>query len=907
MPASRIIAEFPRSGGISLKPQAAIYPWGKEMGIAEDLKSLISEEQVASNPLTLYAYSTDASLYEVMPQVVVYVEREEDIQRVMSYAFDKGIPVTPRCSGSSISGGAIGKGIILDFCNYNSVEEVNPEEKWVRIRPGVIYADLNRILERFDLMFPPDPASGDFNRLGGMMGHNASGPRSVMYGFTKDYVLELEVFLPDGRKLIAKNYDVEDTEFNRLLSDYQEVKMLYDLVKNNVKTILSNRPLVHKNTSGYNLFDIAEGLMEGKFYLPKVFVGADGTLGVISKARLGLVDLPKQNVTALLYFDMIEEAASAVVEILKVEPTAVEILEWNSMDLIGREEYGIPKNAEAMILVEFTEGDLEEKLSQTEEICRKYSLSTEPRRAYDEEEQKEVWKVRKAIVPILYKYDPKKKPIPFVEDAVVPTESVPQFVRYATSLFRRYSLQAGIYGHIGDGNTHMRPLVDANDPSDFDVMRKILPKIYGKAIELRGSITGEHGDGRLRPEYVPKLYGEELYGLFKQVKGVFDPKGIMNPDVKISDRKWTEEIDFHKIAFECATCAKCNPLCPSFDIWQREDYGPRGWYRIAKSHDLDYGKAKAYFDFCLNCKMCRVVCPAGADPSEEVLRVRSFSPSSIEEVTGKKLSEDFGEALVLSLGKRYALPSRDSGLSDLFSGTDEIAYFSGCFERELKTGISEDMAVIFRNASVEVSYPDQVCCGAPDITYGYPEKAREKARFNIDSFSRYRKIITPCPTCALYLKEYSSLLSGDELYFEKAKQFSEKVITASEFIHSYLLPKLQWKGYGWRTVFHAPFHEIALSTSEISLEILRNLLGIEFEELDEPARCCGAVLGFNLHKPDFSGKMLKKCVESLELPKVENVVTSSVYCLYYLKEGTKTDVSVEHLVSVVRRALDALE
>src|SRR5262245_28754701 len=600
--------------------------------IASDLRAAIGDEKVKDDYSTLTAYAVDASIYRMTPQAVVLVESEEDIAATVHYAVQRGIPLTPRAAGTNLTGSAIGSGIIVDVSRLNRVLELNRDEQWARVQPGVVLAELNTQLGRHGLLFGPDPSSGDMCKLGGMLANNSSGPHTLRYGAVKDNVEALRVCLQSGEWLNAKAYRFDDPICADLIKTHGPLQDLQSLLQDHAPLIAQKRPTVSKNSCGYNLFGLADGMARGRFDLPKLFVGSEGTLGLFSEATIKLVKKPRATLTALIHFHRLEDVGDAVPKLLELHPSALEVMDANTLDLIGRSKHGIPADSAATLLAELdVDGltvDLHEQAERMATVCRRYPLASEIVVAYDQERRDQLWKARKALYPTLYRFDPRKKPINFVDDVVVRAERISELIRYLEEFFGGQRVPVAIFGHIGNGNAHIVPLLDVNDEQDFQKMVTGYHEIHQTVLDrFGGSICGEHGDGRVRAEYVRKMFGSALYDLFVKVKRAFDPSGVLNPGVKISDRPFTEHIDHIRLSKSCATCAKCNAVCPVYDVFRSEDMSSRGWFEIVTDKNYSYLNSKRVVEACLNCKSCRTACPAGVDVSQLILERRAEHPN----------------------------------------------------------------------------------------------------------------------------------------------------------------------------------------------------------------------------------------------------------------------------------------
>ncbi|HMZ56598.1 MAG TPA: FAD-binding oxidoreductase, partial [Nitrospira sp.] len=450
--------------------------------VASDLRHLLGSAKVQDDVPTLTAYAVDASIYRMTPKAVVLAEHEADIDAVVRFAVAKGIPLTPRAAGTNLTGSAVGSGIILDVSKMNRILELNEEERWARVQPGIVLAELNKQLGRRNLLFGPDPSSGDMCKLGGMVANNSSGPHTLIYGSVKDNVQALRVCLPSGSWLSAAPMGLDDPALAHLLTAHPTLKPILDLVQRQRALIDSKKPTVSKNSCGYNVFGLADGLKQGLFDLPKLFVGSEGTLGVVSEARLRLVPKPQGTLTALIHFRRLEEVGEAVPHLLGLRPSALEVMDANTLNLIGRVAHGIPADAAATLLAELDssdgEADLRERADRMNAICRRYQLCGDLTIAYDKEQRDQLWKARKALYPTLYRFDPRKKPINFVDDVVVRAERISELIRYLETFFEGQHVPVAIFGHIGNGNAHITPLLDVNDRQDFDKMVQAYHEIH---------------------------------------------------------------------------------------------------------------------------------------------------------------------------------------------------------------------------------------------------------------------------------------------------------------------------------------------------------------------------------------------------------------------------------------------
>ena len=926
--------------------------------IAADLRAQLGSEKVKDDVPTLTAYAVDASIYRMVPKAVVLVESEEDIAKTVSYAVARGIPLTPRAAGTNLTGSAIGSGIILDVSRLNTILEVNREEKWARVQPGVVLAELNRQLGRHGLLFGPDPSSGDMCKLGGMLANNSSGPHTLRYGAVKDNVHRLRMCLASGTWLDAQSYRLNDPTLERLLSTIPALRNIVVLVQSHADLIRSKRPAVSKNSCGYNLFGLADGLADGRFDLPKLLVGSEGTLGVVSEATLKLVEKPKATLTALIHFRRLEEVGDAVPHLLGLEPSALEVMDANTLDLIGRAQHGVPVDAAATLLIEVDadsfDVDLQERAEQMAAACRPYKLAAELTLAFDPERREQLWKARKALYPTLYRFDPQKKPINFVDDVVVRAERISELIRYLEEFFEGQRIPVAIFGHIGNGNAHIVPLLNVNDRIDFEKMVQGYHEIHSTVLDrFGGSICGEHGDGRVRAEYVRKMFGEDLYSLFVQVKKAFDPGNVLNPGIKISEISFTEHIDYTRLSKPCATCAKCNSVCPVYDVFQSEDMSSRGWFEIVTAKDYSYLNSKRVVEACLNCKSCRTICPAGVDVSDLILQKRAEHPNrlagwifrfqargaqfdSILRLLGKtqpiwdrpwlrRLLDWLTRPIMRALAATARLPSelvlpklaarqlRDRH-ADLIpraptqSQAGGVAYFHGCAANYFDDGVGDAVIGVLRKHGVEPVLPPQRCSGTPIQTYGHQDLVRESARFNLQSFAPYKTIVTGCASCTLMLKDYPTLFpDGEER--QEAERLAKKVVHIAEFVaRSPHHPPMAPAAARTKCVtYHSSCHLRAAGVTKEPRTILSSLPGVNFAEMPDADRCAGGAGTYIVKDYETSQKIFERKARAVEEAGADVVATSCPACMIQLKNGLQGRVEVKHVAQMLHEAYQAAE
>ncbi len=905
-----------------------------------DLEQVLGPRKVLSDSPAITAYSIDASIYKVPPLAVAIIESSDDLAVVLSYARKEGIPLTARSGGTNVTGNAIGEGIILEFSRLNKILEVHEQERWARVEPGIVYAELNRALAKKGLMFAPDPSSGDMCKLGGMLGNNAAGPHTLKYGATKENVTEIEVLLHNGNWVTAKEYRLEYPDFKSLLEKNRFIEEWIRLIWENKELILSKKKTVSKNASGYNLFAIADGLAEGKLPLHQLFIGSEGTLGLIREAKIKLVPRPTAIATGLIYFNRLSDIGPAVNDILPLSPSALEMMDRNSLVLVSRQGIAIPKEAHAMLLVEFDDALAKFRMEETRRKMDRYGLTVPMIIGFGEENQTKLWQVRKAMYPTLYQYDLKKKPVNFADDVVIAADRIPQLISYLDRLFIDQGVPVAIYGHIGNGNAHINPLLNLSDSHDFEKMVFLYQKIHETVIaDFGGSICGEHGDGRVRAELLPKLYGSELYGLFKKTKELFDPDRILNPGVKISDVPFTARIDFERLSKQCATCGKCNSVCPVYDVVGEESNAARGWFHVVTDPNYSYEKSSRVVEACINCKSCRVVCPAGIDVSEWVLKKREEHPNRVaggvfslqhdrpalfermlkfagvtqpiwDNKIGRIAIDYLTRPFLKGLAPTARIPSNmilprlakkhlRERYPNLIKARSNTAYFHGCAANYFDDGVGDAVINALKKIGVTPALPPQRCSGVPIQTYGHMDRVRENAKFNIDSLDHFDHIVTGCASCTFMLKDYPAILTGG-VYHEKAKSVAKKVAHISEWVakeNHFVIPPS--KGKKIKVTYHSSCHLRAAGVGSAPRELLRKMTNLEYVEMPDADRCAGGAGTFCIKNPEMSRAIFERKRKGIEASGAHIVATSCPACMIQLKDGLKGKVIVKHIAELL--------
>ena len=660
--------------------------------IARDLRSLIRGD-VEFDPVSRRLYATDAGLSQIEPLGVVSPRDAEDVARLVAYCAERGLSVVPRGMGSGLNGAAVGAGIQVDFTRYmDSVLEVAPDASWVRVQPGLVLASLNRHLRRHGAFFAPDPSSENHCSLGGMIGTNASGARTVAYGATKDHVLALDVVLADGSLFRAQPMKLDGDEMSTFFTGPTLAGNAFGAVlpelRANKAAIHARMPRVVKNSCGYRVEAIlgdsdisgaaapshtalrgtAQGSVEpGLAHLQKLFVGAEGTLGIVTEATLNLVPLPATRGIAMAYFPSVFAVGEAVPGILALLPTAVEIMDSRFLAVVrendSRVDAMLPEHTDTAILIEF-EGHDDAELDDKFAVLGRHLEGTAALklvRATTAAETEHLWKVRKSAVALMQRMPGPRQPLPFIEDITVHPTELPACVDFLQKLFDREEVSAVMVGHVGDGNLHTRPVLDPKDPADCRMMQLLYDEISAYVLGVRGTMSGEHGDGLVHTSRIQEMYGEEIYAFFKRIKKAFDPHDVLNPGKKIGPQDTAGSL-FDNVRYgpeygtvpqkpllhfathgyeseieRCHGCAVCKSavvttMCPVYKATRREHASPRAKANLLRSiitgaldPEATYGTAavRTVTDYCIECGMCAVECPSQVNIPKLMLEAKS--------------------------------------------------------------------------------------------------------------------------------------------------------------------------------------------------------------------------------------------------------------------------------------------
>ncbi len=799
------------------------------------------------------------------------------------------------------------------------------------MEPGVIYARLNQALQPYGLFFPPDPSSGDYCTIGGMLANNSSGAHSLFYGSSQDYILELELVLSDGSLILAKEDGIEILQKNSSLPE-QISKEIPELFQKFQKEIQEDQPRV-KNSSGYLIW---KAISSGKVNFARLFAGSEGTLGIITKAKLRLERIPQSKIPGLFYFADLESASRAVGELKKFSPLALEIMDHHLLKLVSDFHPGLKSffdsKARAVLLFEASgedEAQARQKLIQAnEQVLEKSRLAYKSILAGNQKESDQLWQTRKSASPILYRLG--RGLVRFIEDIVIPPEHLPEGIRRLEKIFQEFNTFAPILGHAGEGNLHLNPSLNPWDKNDRKKMQEIAEQVYQMVLELGGSISGEHGDGILRSPFVKKQF-PRVYPVFEQLKKIFDPEGILNPGKILADEKklpienikyWYPEKSFSglqkkllkepglEIIFRCHGCGLCRSYCPAVLGFESELALPRSKASIIRAFaqgilpekELKNPHLKTLLESCYSCQRCLSLCPTGveipriAGRIKDYLRQTSFpSPRQILlENSGEliiftsKIPAPFGELAFSSIFKPLlkimginpqasSFPKRGDFSSRRFSpprysfsSREKVIYFPGCLEAGMEQELKQKTLNLLSRLGIDFLLLENICCGMPALSQGNWQRAKSQAEKFLKQIN-----FSPEQELTIITNCPSCVLMFRTYYPMLLGEIGEKFASSVKTIYEWG-ERFSFKEMKGTYAYHRSCHTIALGEPDPVIKLLededKNFAVIEL--------CCGSGGGFELKKENekASEKISAKLKQSLGDLKPEKVISACGLC-----------------------------
>jgi len=660
----------------------------KQNDLHTEVKQLESqlEGDVAIDLSHRLMYATDASVYRELPLGVVRPKSREDIRKLIRFGRENHIPIIPRTAGTSLAGQVVGSGLVVDVSRYmTGILELNTEENWIRIEPGVILDELNQFVAKHGLFFGPETSSSSRCMIGGMVGNNSCGAHSVIYGSTRDHVISVKTILSDGSE--AEFADITLPELTEKMQsgtlEGRIYKQIIEILSNPVNQENIRReypdPSIHRRNTGYAIDLLLETepflRVEGRgskdedrsprhhgttspLNLAKLLAGSEGTLAFITEIKLNLVPLPPpEKALVCVHCRSIEEALKANLVALKYQPGSVELIDKVILDCTTenisqrRNRFFLEGDPGAILIVEFAREHREEIIRLAREMEREmrdagygyaFPVISPP-------DLNRVWALRKAGLGVLSNYPGDRKPVTVIDDTAVTPESLPGYIGEIGQLLERLGLNCVYHAHAGSGELHLRPVLNLKAAQDVKLFHTIALETAKLVKKYKGSLSGEHGDGRLRGEFIPLMIGEENYKLIQSIKQTWDPEGIFNPgkitqtprmNTSLRDhpdqvlRQIDTNFDFSandgivRATEQCNGSGDCRNthltgqwMCPSYMALKDEHTTTRARANIlrefltnsSEKNPFNHTEIHEVMDLCLSCKACKSECPSNVD------------------------------------------------------------------------------------------------------------------------------------------------------------------------------------------------------------------------------------------------------------------------------------------------------
>lgn len=840
------------------------------MNIIPKIKEIVGQENVFDDRVECISYSRDLSVHEGIPDVVVFAYTTEQISAIMRLANESKVPVTVQGSGTATTGASlpVEGGILLDVHKMNNILEINKDNFYARVEPGVICNQLNAELGKQNLMFPPNPGSEAIATIGGMMSTNSSGHRAVKYGTTRDYVKDMQVVLADGT-----------------------------VIKTGFKT--------PKSSFGYDLNHI--------------FASSEGTLGVITEITVKIQPVPEYNALALAIFHDLFAAGKAVTNIIGsgIQLTACEILDKYSLKVV---EEAIGKDVskiEAMLIIECdgVKDVVTRDMEAIGDICKKYDVQ-EFTWSGDPAKAAEIMEARGKLVPTLSRIKPGNRLVAISEDLGVPPTKIPETIERAQEIAEKYDLLLTTFGHIGDGNVHTTFVTDMRSQDEWDRFKPAADELAELALEMGGTVTAEHGTGLARAPYIERQLGPALE-VMRSIKKALDPNNILNPGKMGLEKKkydiydhfafkplldhpegvnsYGEDIDNELLA--CIFCGFCRLGCPTFSVTHRESRNARGRNVLAFNFlngTIEPSKelADAIYS-CTTCQACTYFCPAQVKVDEimEGLRRKLYKAGYTPEPVLGVRDNIFKTGNVYASAKVDRIDIYPSDLKKkIQDGTlkekAETLLFMGCVPSYLDMKMIPSLIKPLDKAGVDYTAlaTEEGCCGFPLFLMGsdefepHAEKVIERIRA-----TGAKELLTPCAGCYKTFKKIYPEIGDLGLEVYHSVHYLEKLMNEG---------KIKFKGeLGKKVTYHDPCDlGRALKVFEEPRNILKAIPGLEFVEMARnrlQARCCGGGGGVLASDPDLAVEMAAERVRDALAVGAEIIVSGCSACKDNLRKGAR--------------------
>ncbi len=851
-------------------------------------------------------YSTDASVYKIKPLGVVIPRTRAALIEIVTLCSKHGCSITMRGGGTSQAGQAIGEGVIVDASKYlHRIIEVNAEERWARVEPGVVLDELNAQLAPLGLRFAPDISTASRATIGGMMANNSAGARSVLYGTTIHHVLEQTVMLSDGSIVEFREMSRDQVPTGDTL-EAACYRTVLGLAEQHEAEIDKRYPKILRRVGGYNLNDFVG---RGPVNLAKMMVGSEGTLCVVLEAKIKLVPLPKAKAVMVIGFADLLEALSAAPVILTHQPSAIEIMDRAILSGAGqnaglektRREF-IAGDPAATLCVEFYgdhKDELTPRLAALEADLRARKLGESYRPETDPAQQQRVWHLREAALGLSMAVKDDAKSISFVEDTAVEPEKLSKFIGRFLEIIRAHETTAGIYAHASVGCLHVRPVINMKTAEGVAKFESIANAVADLVLEFGGSLSGEHGDGLVRSPFMRQMFGDALYQAFREIKRTFDPYGIFNPGKIVDSPPLTSNLRFGagyqspnpKTFFDysdfggmggavemCSGVGACRKklsgtMCPSYMATRDEADSTRGRanvLRLAMTGQLgeaglgDEGVFKV-LDLCLECRACKAECPVGVDMARyksEFLSdyySRHGTPLQAKALGGIAQASVWGSRFApisnwvasatagfMGIDSRRKLPEwrRDTFVKWAAGrkATTQVTLFADTFTNHYDREIGVAAVEILERGGVTPNIFRPGCCGRPLISKGLLAEARTQLEQTIEGLYP----IAQRGEKILFLEPscLSSIKEDATSLLRGEHQKKARVVAQAALLFDEFVATLDlpFKPGPKRILLHGHCHQKSMGLLDATKKLLARVPGATVVDLD--AGCCGMAGSF---------------------------------------------------------------
>lgn len=870
-------------------------------------------------------YSVDASIYEIKPLAIAIPKTKDDLLWILKIAREEKIPVIPRGAATGITGGCLGKGLIIDLSKYlNHILEINIEEGFARCEPGVVQDRLNDALKHFGYRLGPDTSTGNRATLGGMLANNSAGARSLFFGCMADHVREVEIALFGGGTIKFGPLSEELWNAKCMLDNHEGIiyRMADTIRKEYAADILEHFPLIPRRVSGYNL----NTLLDFPLNLSKLIAGSEGSFGIATEIKVDIVPVLQKTGLCIIPFDDIVTGLKLVPELLKHRPVALEMIDDKILDAARlspavQSKLNWLKGTPKMVLV--VESENPDVFS---------TLANESLVITDKDDMQHVWDVRKAGLGLLLSKRTFARAIAFIEDISLPPERLAHFMPTFLAYLKSKGKEAGIYGHAGSGCLHIRPYVDLRDPKEALLMKEMLSDVALMVLKEGGALSGEHGDGLVRSWLNERMFGPRVYEAFVKMKLAFDPDNLMNPGKVVNGQPFLDNLrtqgepvkmptflDFSKeggielAADLCNGNGACRKkegiMCPSFQATEDEFDTTRA--RAQTLRAVITGRSKIdndiqeALDLCLECKGCKRECPSQVD----MAKMKAEMLYQHQEKHGYSIrSRLFGRiGRLMQLGSTWPTLFNWLGSLSFFKRAIGITTkrelpqlakerFSNWFNNYVQPDHTQTVA-LFNDTFTEFNFPEigiaaikvlnaigykvellpWHCCGRPMISKGLLKEAKEHALKVASMLKGHSTVISLEPSCASALSDDYQGLIGETF---RTYAFDEFLLLN--------LP-LPLKEVNQEILVHGHCHKKALHGMDTTMFVLRSLPGATIKEI--PSGCCGVAGSFGYEEEHYD--LSVKIGNLVLIPTIKNsppdspIIADGASCRSQIEHGTK--------------------